>query len=164
MILKDLVKEISFKEIKERFPVLYPGQASSLKGYEKVYKVLQKKRPRRSSTMIDIEWVKDEDCDDGGYWDVHGKEPNDDTKWALDFSTFSKWLGFGIKPELPFRKDKISFLCHVLWEMTFHGFREEDILRDLGKIRKSMKELKEGKVRLLTKEEVFGEKNDKSDS
>ena len=40
MILKDLIKEISFEEIKKRFPALYPAQKTSLPGYEKVYKAM----------------------------------------------------------------------------------------------------------------------------
>ena len=148
MILKDLVKEISFKEVKKRFSELYPEHKRSLPGYEKVYNLLLKKRVTKSTTIIDIDWVEDEDSDGGGYWDIHGKEPNDDTRWALDFSTFSRWLGFTIGPELPTREDKVTLLCHILWEMTFHGFSDKEIQKIVRQMKRSMKQIKEGKAKL----------------
>ena len=156
MILKDLVKEIPFEEMKERFTILYPGYMKSIKGYKSVYKLLLKKRPTKSTTIIDIEWIDNKDADGGGgYWDVHGKEPNDDTKWALDLSSFSKWLGFTIGPEVPLRKDKATLLCHILWEMTFHGFSDKEIQKLTRSLKKSMKEIKEGKgkFREITEED-----------
>jgi len=139
MILKDLIKEIPFKEVKKRLGVLYPAQKKSMSGYEALYRSLLKKRPRKSSTTIDLEWVKDKDSDGGGYWDVHGREPNDDTRWALDLSTFSQWLGFTIGQELPLRKDKVTLLCHILWEMTFHGYSDKEIQNFHRKIRRAAK-------------------------
>jgi len=145
MILKDLVKEVSIEEVKKRLLVLYPTVKTSLPGYEKVYKLLLKKRARKSTTIINVEWIEDEDSDSGGYWDVHGKEPNDDTRYALDLSTFSMWLGFTIGPEILTRKDKVSLFCHILWEMTFHGFSDKEVYKMIRTINRSLKEIKEGK-------------------
>ena len=155
MILKDLVKEIPFEEVKERLYVLYPGYMNSIKGYEKVYKLLLKKRPTKSTTIIGIDWVKDEDADGGGYWDVHGEEPNDDTKWALDLNSFSKWLGFTIGPEVPLRKNKATLLAHILWEMTFHGFSDKEVQKLTRYLKRTMKSIKEGKeeFREITEED-----------
>jgi hypothetical protein len=148
MILKDLIKEIPFKEVKRKLPILYPAQKKSVPGYEALYKSLLRKRARKSSTIIDIEWIKDKDTDSGGYWDVHGKEPNNDTKWALDLSTFSQWLGFAIGPDIPSRKDKVDLLCHVLWEMTFHGFSDKETRKLVRTLNRSMKEIKNGTAKL----------------
>jgi hypothetical protein len=140
MILKDLIKEIPFEEVKKRLNVLYPNSKRNIKGYENVYKLLLKKRPRKSTTIISLEWVeKEKDSDDGGYWDVHGREPNDDTRWALDLSTFSQWSGFTVGPELPLRKDKVTLLCHILWEMTFHGYSDKEIRNFHRKLKRAAK-------------------------
>jgi len=164
MIFKDLIKEIPWKEVNEKFPVLYPKYSTRnmMKGYKHVYNTLLKKRPVKSNPpmAIVLAWVPpDKKWDEEGYWSVNGYDGGPES-WALDFSSFAKWLGFSVDAFFLSRKDKINLICHCLWEMTFHGFHDKDIQKAIRKINRSMKQIKNGTAKLteLKPEDLTNEK------
>ena len=109
-------------------------------GYKHVYNELLKKRPTKSTTTIVLEWIPpDKKWDEKGYWGVTGREPRKSEAYALDLSSFAQWAGFVVITEHLFRRDKVSLLCHILWEMTFHGYTDKQI----GNIRREIFKLKD---------------------
>lgn len=137
MILKDLILEIPFSLVKKQLIVLYPEQKKNLKGYSLLYSLLLKKRPIKSLTIINTEYVKDKEY--GNYWDVFGLESN--IRYALDFSSFSQWLGYCV-PEIKSKEEKAIFIAHVLWEMTFHGFSDKEIRKGIYQLKQVIKKTK----------------------
>ncbi len=133
MILKDLIKEIPFKKIKKRLNVLYPNPERNIKGYSSLYSLLLKKKSIKSSMIINIKFIKDKEF--GDYWHIDGSE--DGIEYGLDFSSFSQWLGFIVPDVL---ENKVDFICHVLYEMTFWGFTDKEIKKGIHKLKMAIKE------------------------
>ena len=105
---------------------LYPKQESSLAGYEKVLEQLQGIEPIASDWHIVVEWV--EDWFDGKpYVHVCGRKRGDDQNWALDFTDWAEWLGMEIAPQSLETFADVEVLAHCLYEMTWYGFRPEDV-------------------------------------
>ncbi|MBI4680649.1 MAG: hypothetical protein HY753_05435 [Nitrospirae bacterium] len=50
---------------------------------------------------------------------------------------------------------KEEITAHCLWEMTFAGFTQEKIRREINILKKRVKDYKEGKVKTIPYEEVM---------
>ena len=71
---------------------------------------------------------------DEPYVDVHGVKVDGDEHWGLDFSTNAEWVGFEIDNRLECTDEEL--LTHILWEMSFYGWFDEqrkEILDDITK-------------------------------
>ena len=139
MILKDLVMKYEFEDVKKRLNVLYPNPNRNIRGYENVYEVLRKKRAGKSDMEITIVYVREKG--ETPYYHVNGKDETEN-RWALDFSSFSRWAGYIVdKKNYPRRMTEIDVLAHCLWEMTYHGFTDNVIRGVVGKLRKRIKDI-----------------------
>jgi hypothetical protein len=152
MIFRDLVREIPWWEIAPRLMALYPGQIKGLAGYRKVYETLEAKLPRRSDMIVDLEWIRG-GPDNDGYWTVQGRKKGTDDIYSLGLSPYSRWLGLtigSIPYAKPSYKDKVDFLAHALWEMTFYGFSERETQnvkkKIMGRMKSLDKKIKAGKI------------------
>ena len=82
--------------------------------------LLKHNKPKEPFNII-VELIKaDGKFSDEDYYDVHGKKPNDDTTWAIEFEDWKDWLGWEVKN--PEKLPDHELLGHILWEMTFVGF------------------------------------------
>lgn len=59
--------------------------------------------------------------------DVHGREPDNPTYWAIGFMPWAEWLGMTVVVEGGLVLTEAEQLAHILWEMTFYGWEEEDV-------------------------------------
>lgn len=143
-----LAKFTSDEEIINRLFELYPDQVKNKEGYQITLMLLRKKKPRYTDFSIEVSTQEDW-FDKEKYTDVVGKKDGDDTRWALDSSTFSEWLGFTISPKSFEEFSELDVLCHCLWEMTWHGYTDEEI----GKHRKYLNDTVKKIERDLDKKE-----------
>ena len=123
---RELATRHTWEEVGPVLVSLYPGQKSSLVGYEKVLAQLRTIEPISSDWHIVVEWV--EDWFDGKpYVHVCGRKRGDDQNWALDFTDWAEWLGMEIAPPSFETFTGIEVLAHCLYEMTWFGFTLEDV-------------------------------------
>lgn len=150
MILKEILNDTSWNDIKDSLVKIYEVTEDNLEGYFNVYCKLISIDPVETGMRIFVDWIEpDGNLNEEGYWVVHGKngtliKDTDDAKlfpnsseeyfnsevnWALDFSPWNEWLGMKID-ESTFNNInlmKSDIVAHCLWEMTFLSYNEEKI-------------------------------------
>ncbi len=144
MILKDIVKQFSFEEVWKKMMILYPDQKNSIKGYDKVFKILKIKKLKKSKIVIILHFRKEPD-EKKTWVDVSGKEKRKKQKLAIEFTPWSEWLGMEIEENMKWEFSNLEILCHCLWEMTWTGFSEKQIQKFIKKLHDSAKSIKKEK-------------------
>ena len=103
--------------------------------------------PELNNTTICIDYIPMviyEDYTEDAYWHVYGIEPNKkDTKLALEFSSFSIWLGFYIDENIFINLNQAEVIAHCIWEMTFISFDENEIIKKIEEISSHINEIME---------------------
>ena len=74
---------------------------------------------------------------------------------VLSIRRESKWLGYEVSPKVLKKMSKEEIMAHCLWEMTFMGFTQNKIRRELNKLKKRVEDIKTGKVKTIPFEEVM---------
>ena len=97
------------------------------------------------------------------YYNVSGIDLKDleGVKYGLNLCLFSEWLGYKVDQEAIEKYSAETFLAHVYWEMTFHGWSDENIkeFRDTlnDQVEKIDKSLEEGSDDFIDFEDVIKE-------
>ncbi|MBE3586618.1 DUF6557 family protein [Desulfofundulus thermocisternus] len=127
MTVQELFRAVSWDDVAGYIAGLYPDEVESLPGFEKVFLEVRECEPvpDPQETMVCIELVEN---DDGDYYDVYGCVPGEDKCYALDFCLFREWAGFSVDGKLLREMQLPEITAHILWEMTFHGFSDMDIM------------------------------------
>lgn len=162
MTVQELFRAVSWDDVAGCIARLYPDNVESLTGYEKVFHEVRecKPVPDPQETAVCVELVED---DNGNYYNVYGRVPGEDECFALDLCLFKEWAGYLVDEELPRMMDLSEIVAHILWEMTFHGFSEEDILARRRELEECVREAKEHPERCVPLSEIlktFGEEPD----
>ena len=66
--------------------------------------------------------------DEDPYISIYGVKEVSDETWAMELSTNAEWLGFEIEDNIPYPHTDEELLCHILWEMSFMGWYDNDRL------------------------------------
>lgn len=96
--VKDLFNKVSWNDVAECLVRLYPDQEESLPGYERVFEEICscEPLPNNDGMVVCIELMED----NGERWyDVRGRVPGDDWRYALELCLFRKRAGFSINDE-----------------------------------------------------------------
>jgi len=149
MILRDLVIGNSWLSVELIFPRLYPDQASSLNGYERVFNELKTLPPVNSEITILISNEIDS-FDNEPYVNVSGYNHSKTSRsiddltdsLALEFTPWNEWLGMKIDEHSLKDFNELELICHCLHEMTFMGFNQKEIDNEWQKIKKAEQEFK----------------------
>ena len=130
--LKEMLMETEWKVVSERMICLYPEQEQNLVGYHKVFDALiEMESSGDDSVKIHLEEIVDEF--DGEVWINISGIGDEDQSWAVEFSPWRDWLSWSFtSAALLF--DPLDIICHVLYEMTFCGYDEDDIAMVTNKI------------------------------
>ena len=145
MKLKDLLDQFNDKEILKRLFELYPDQKKSKGGYIKALIELRHKRirPIKDNMQIVLTRCKEK----GEKWvSVDGNKGTDEN-WALDFTRWGDWLGMEFSKKTIQRKFlKIDMIAHCLWEMTWEGYSDKQVIYRwgtlLGRVKDAQKQIK----------------------
>jgi len=168
MKFKQLIDDTTWEQIEEALIRIYNVTPHNMEGYMSVVQKLSNMTPKESDVRIFITWVppdpKWDDKDDIGYWDIHGRDGtlhkdtdgaklfpnaseewlNSEVTWALEFSEWCEFLGMSIDPETAnnIELSKADIVAHVLWEMTFCGYDEEEIQGKADELKEKVEEVK----------------------
>lgn len=155
VLFRDIVRVCSFKK-KGALLRLYPEQKKNINGYKDVFETLRLIRPRYSNEgmVIDIRRVG---RGKNAYFAVSGICLEKDTQqsYALEYTPWSKWLGYEVSRSVLHKLSKEEIAAHCLWEMTFAGFTQEKIWRKISALKKQTQDIKDGKVKTIPHEEAM---------
>jgi hypothetical protein len=121
MKLKEIIDQFTDEEILKRLFEVYPDQKRSKEGYLKALTALRKLKPVKYDMIISPRKFSTD-----GY-DTKKKET-----YAIEFNKWEYWLGSEIKTH----RDKLTALCFCLWEMTFYGYSQAPIQRQINSLNK----------------------------
>ena len=146
MKLNDLIKTNSWISVEIVFRALFPDELNNLGEYEKVFNELKIMVPVENNITILLNNIIDE-FDNEEYVDVNGYN-NDGTKasefsdsLALEFTPWDKWLGMEIDKNNLIEFSEFEIICHCLFEMTFIGFDQDIIEKELEKLNGIVEEI-----------------------
>ena len=156
VLFKDIVRLCSFKKVKDALLKLYPDQKKLIKGYKYVFKTLNLMRPGHSKEEMVID-IKRVGRGKNAYFDVSGvcTEKGIKQSYGIEYTPWSKWLGCEVDRKVLRKMPREEIAAHCLWEMTFAGFTQDKIRRQINMLKKRAKDVKEGKVKTIPFEEVM---------
>ena len=148
MNLKYLLEVYEKLDIVNHMKEVYTDTSdASLCGYADVIEQLATIKHVSNDMVIHIEYV-DKDFDgtpcEEPYYNVYGKQPDDDDTYALDFMPWGEWLKSEMDDSCSVLDD-LDVVCHCLWEMTFHGWEEANIKETIDELNRRVADLKSGK-------------------
>jgi hypothetical protein len=156
VLFKDKVKACNFRNVKEALLRLYPDQKKNIKGYRYVFQTLRLMKPRynKEGMIIDIRKVG---RGRNAYFSVSGvcREKGIKQSFGIEFMPWSKWLGCEVNKQILKKMTKDEIVAHCLWEMTFMGFTQNKIRRELNVLKRQVRDIKDGKVKTIPFEEVM---------
>lgn len=136
MTFNELIKSQTWLSVAAVLLALYPNQAKSVEGYEKVFKKLQTLQPVSIPLEIILSEHCDESFDEEPYTVVSGIELNNQSEGnsqtvGIEFVPWSEWLGMNIEKETQTNYTSLEIIAHCLFEMTFIGFNEDKIQNEM---------------------------------
>ena len=156
VLFKDKVKACNFRNVKEALLRLYPDQKKNIKGYRYVFQTLRLMKPRynKEGLIIDIRKVG---RGRNAYFSVSGvcREKGIKQSFGIEYMPWSKWLGCEVNKQILKKMTKDEIVAHCLWEMTFMGFTQNKIRRELNVLKRQVRDIKDGKVKTIPFEEVM---------
>jgi len=162
VMFKDIVRSCTFKKVKDALLELYPDQKKVINGYKYVFQTLRLMRDRynKEGMVIDIRKVG---RGENAYFCVSGicTEKGIQQSYALEYTPWSKWLGYEVDKKVLKKMPKEEIAAHCLWEMTFMGFTQNKIRSRLSVLRRRVKDIEEGKVKTTPYEEIMSRIKDK---
>ncbi len=156
VLFKDILKACIFKNVKEALLRLYPDQKKVINGYKYVFQTLRIMRPGHNKEGMVID-IRKAGRGKNAYFCVSGvcTEKGIQQSYALEYTPWSKWLGYEVDKKVLKKMPKEEITAHCLWEMTFMGFTQNKIRSRLSVLRRRVKNIEEGKVKTIPYEEVM---------
>lgn len=162
MNLKSIIKTSNWEALRDVFLKNYPDQEKLISGYEMVYQKLKTKSPAK--TKMELFCVLEEPTfkDDEPYHNVHGRdgtrrEDGELEKFSLSLSSWSKWLGATLSEITLNKYTTEEIISHCLFDMTFHGFSEEEIKKVSRDLNKSVKD-SEDPIRYIIVSDILSDR------
>ena len=101
------------------------SDAEYVRLHEHVHGQLLMLDPEPSDVVIDITQVEDED----GAVGVSGIAPGTKERLGLCLTRWEEWLGMEVAPSALERFPAPEIIAHCLYEMSFHGYEQDEIAR-----------------------------------
>lgn len=131
MKLKHLIQNHHWLSIRQILIDIDPEHGQFEDKYEEVFLTLNNLKSEESNIilMIDRHW---EDGKPTNHAHAYGYDPTiseaEPTPYlALEWTSWSKWLGFEIDRETIEEWTELEIICHSILEMTLDGFNEQKI-------------------------------------
>ncbi len=163
MTFKELIAEAEYGDIWKELQSHYNYKGIYYKAYQDVLLELEKINPESSDPPITIVVAKIENWLELGEYvfDVFGIMGGDKNHYALEWSLWDEWLGFYVLDKSVQMYGKSAVVAHSLYEMTFFGYNASDVAKKISKgktiLDRSIKEIEEGKAKLIPHEEFMAE-------
>jgi len=175
MKFKQLIDKYSWGDVWSTFRKLYSDQEKNCEGYKQVFSELRTIKPVETKMRIVIEDVPEEGNQES-YVHVSGKDGtlkkaihskhfkndgmgNQEESFAIEYTPWKKWLGMKIDPLSSERYSEDEIIAHCLWEMTFAGFDQASIKKQINELKRRVEEIdnmtkEERKEKLIPLEEI----------
>jgi len=163
MTVAELFRSVSWPSVKDAFARLYPPdedlgltECELCPELEGVFAEVRDNdcAPDESGMTVYVRFIPASEFSDE-YYDVSGRLPGDDAFYGLDFSSFSQWASYLVAEETLAALPPEEIAAHILWEMTFHGFSDEEIEKQRKKVENALEDVESGKAELIPLEEVL---------
>lgn len=148
MKFSDMSQRNSWLSVELVFLQLYPKEMKNISGYETVFNELKTLSPTETDFSIVLRNEKD-DFDNEEYVHVSGysNHPEDiedesPNSYALELTNWSEWLGMDMDEKSLSEFTELEMISHCLYEMTFFGFDQETIQKEMDEIERSVDEIK----------------------
>ena len=145
MRFREIIKSYDWSSVETTLLRLYPDQKDTIDGHRSVFDCLQIIQSEKDDTLIVLTECPT-DTDDktepkSTYVAVSGREqvPNSagiTESCALEFTRWEKWLGMNLAPETTKNFNDLEIIAHCLFEMTFYGYNQNEIQKQLDSIGK----------------------------
>lgn len=148
MKFSEIIKRNSWLSVELVFLQLYPEEKKNILGFEEVFNELKTINPTETDISIMVSHEKD-DFDNEEYVHVSGynnhPEDNPDEltiSLALEFTGWDEWLGMDLDKKSMMDFTELELISHCLYEMTFFGFDQESIQKEMDEMKKEVDEIK----------------------
>lgn len=147
MRLNELIETNNWLSVSMTLTSLYPDQKESLAAYEEVYDILLQMKPADMETEIVLQQCYDYETNEESYVDISGlKKDNQNLQlaesWAIEFVPWAEWLGMTLSSNTLKQFSELEIISHCLYEMTFMGYDEKEIQKQLSIIKTTVEEYK----------------------
>ena len=164
MKFKQLIDDTTWEQIEEALIRIYNVTPHNMEGYMSVVQKLSNMTPKESDMRICIDWTPPDGFNETGYWDIHGRDgtlhkDTDDAKlfpkaeedwlnsevtWGLEFNKWEEWIGMEIDSNTANNIElrRADIVAHILYEMTFVGYDEEEIQDKADELKERVEEVK----------------------
>ena len=93
--------------------------------------------------------------EDAPGWDVWCRKADEpDERYSFSLSPWEQWLAVEVPEALRARMPATEIAAHCIWEMTFHGWTQEQTAAERAELDHRVREIDEGKVEMIPWEEV----------
>ena len=135
MTFKQLLKTKTWVSISSRFLKIYPEASKNIEGYKTVFEKLKVMESERMDMSIVITKEKDDDEEYIEVSGLHNNPKNEEEKYSqgIELISWRKWLGMDISDKSLQNFSEEEIVIHCLYEMTFAGFKEEEIQKVLAR-------------------------------
>lgn len=163
MTFKELLEKVAFDDIWITLQREYCMENEVFEAYCKVFSQFKGLTPEPNDDELRLAVVRVEDgFEPGTYiYDVFGVKPNDrndNAHYALEMSTWGKWLSFEVVEKCVEAYGAAAFVAHSLYELTFFGFDASDVeantKREKELLNKRHREIENGTAELVSWDEV----------
>lgn len=118
---------------------------------------LRRLAPDRSGGRSELHIEKGEALlpEDAPGWEVwirRADEPEE--RYSLSLSPWEEWLAIEVPESLCEQMPAAEIAAHAIWDMTFHGWTQEEIAEERAELDRRGREIDEGKVEMIPWEEV----------
>jgi len=130
----DAMERLYYDKPEEQIPPMTKKSVeNTLAGYVSVLDELKGIEPVHADISVSVKYVPEstwefdgESFVDEPFWSISGHKPGDPQSWAIEFNPWEEWLGMEIiAPETPMSNEELA--AHIVWEMTFCGFTNDDV-------------------------------------
>ena len=146
--LYNLIREVKFEDVFARVCHYFDSQKNSKDGYESAFNELMTKNRHKhnlSDLFIRVEVINEDGSD---YLNIDGIDINNGKHYGIEFCPWEDWVSMFIQQETLDTMSKEDIVAGCLYEMTFFGFSEKRVQKEL----KEMKELIEKAKKLIKNE------------
>jgi len=137
----ELLAEHTDEEIVDMLVAECPEEESSVQGYFDALAEIRTLDAKESDLTIIAYWTVADFDDTFEYVHVAGKKEDEDIGYAIEFTDWREWLGMEVGAHD--KIEDISFLAHCLWEMTFTGYTNKEVLDQFASIMSDAKDCEE---------------------
>jgi len=132
-IFKEILDSVTWPEVHDKILEFLIIDNDDSAGYEQVFNELFRLTPASNNDDCTIVINKVHDSfDDRYYYSVSGLV--DDVEYAIEYCPWEEWLSYYISEELLDKMSAPGVVAHCLYEMTWGGFTQEEIQKQVNEI------------------------------